>query len=563
MTNGPQPGSALKSKLFFNELFNKWPIYATLSALYVSALILFVEPIYPTNDNFGILLAAKDGFLVEFVGVAFSVYLHVLYKYVSLNVPWYALTLYTAHVVGIALFLFTVSKIPASKIVKTLYAFVYLLCYSLFVYCVDYNSASIMIGANALLAFLVSAKGNNSRLKALLLGIAFSLSFLFRVYGMFGVLAFTAPFIVLYLYQYKIKGRLLLTFLLPFLLFVGVDFLFKGPLASPGYKQYRPYVELQGKLLGYNKERYVDPVILASNQWTFNDFMLFLEFMYVDEHKYSREKLQNLLDYVDRAEKMDTRRSAFDLNQLRQFISTYAPFLMLLGGLFFLALYGSNWRTVIMASAFILYGVCVALFLEIYYRFPIRIGVPLLLMYSTFLFSSILLYRAYGSAGKNFLKKISLILFIFLILSGGYLQTIVGSRYYSDLRRLGARIERIYATLNSKYNGSVILLSPTRYYFKGIAGNALNNNFDKFRTVDLGWLIFSPRFYAQLNEIGTKAGYELFPAFVDKPNYYVLAGENGEQLILNYLRENGYPAVEAMPVELFNGFLVLYKLVSK
>ena len=567
-----QPASASPFKLTSTVLFNNWTVSVVLSAIYVITIIIFIKPVYPENDNIAILEASRDGYLVEFVGVAFTVYLHLLHKYVSMHVPWYALTLYAAHIASISLFLITLSAIPGSRPIKILYAIVYLACYSYFVFCVDYNSSSIMVGANALLAFLILGKANRSRLQAILLGTVFSASFLLRTHGMLGVLVFTAPFIVLYWIKDFIKGRLLLVFLVPVLLCAGVDLLFKGPLASPGYKQYRPYVYLQGELHNYGNLRYADSAILAINQWTLNDLKLFSNWMYVDEHKYSREKLENLSNHINRKKEMNTPRSALDPKHIQYFMKIYAPLLMLIGGILFLAFYGLNRKNSLLASAFILYGVFGAGYLELYYQFPVRIGFPLLLMYSTFLFSSVLLlFDPRGAVAKNLLKKMSLTLFVCCILSAGYLQAKFASELYTMETQFGAIYERIYTTLNSKYKGSVVLLGPTGFDFTGIAVSSLDDLFDKFQTVGFGWPIFSELFYAQLNEIGLKHGHELFPAFVDRSNYYILANAKEKQCIVDYLRENDYPTVKAVPVEWFDGlsvfskdsFSVLYKFVSK
>ncbi|RKZ53881.1 MAG: hypothetical protein DRR16_00725 [Candidatus Parabeggiatoa sp. nov. 3] len=502
-------------QLFRNDIFS-----FSFAVLFVSCLLLFLPRTYSINDNVGILFNAKQGLISEFTSFFYMKLLHLLY-HITHDIPWYGLTLYFAHIFSLFIFVRSLARIKNFDTFFIPFLIVYLYFYSFFITQVDYTSTSIMVGANSLFAFLVLL--NNRKISifyVLGLGILFSLSFSIRIPGAFAVFVYGLPIIGLFLiYQYQ-KTKYFVIFFMPFLLLFIGDNLARTYLTSPEYQQYHDFNSLRRELhenpiLRDNQNNHK---ILEANNWTPDDYNRFQRWNFFDERKYNTHTLGNIFKYSVSIEE----------NKIQKYMSLYSQklgelikhpdikwhiyFLLLISMLIIFKFY---WFIVLAILCYLSYAISVCIYLDIFYRFPVRIAHPILLICASFVILLIFHLWSHKFTTKNthgiFVTTFIIGVFWFLFNIGIHHNISTNIAFKLSLNRL-----------QSAYQGKILYIPPNvlrwekmdplkRYHF----------NFHKIVYAG-GTGTFSPGFYNELEKLGVKKGYEMIPALINNPNAYIV-----------------------------------------
>jgi len=542
-------------QLFRNDSFS-----FSFAVLFVAYLLLVLPRTYGVNDNVGILFYAEQGFISRFTSFFYMKLLHFLYQGNS-EIPWYSLTLYLVHILSLFILLQSLVRIKSFGVFFIPFFIVYFYFYSFFITQVDYSSTSIMIGANSLFACLVLLSHRNvSIFQVLGLGLLFSLSFLIREPGAFAVLAYGLPIIGLFLiFKYQ-KTKYFAIFLLPFILLLIGNNLARTYLTSPEYRAYHELTTLRGRIHNYpimeanrNNQR-----ILAENNWTKNDYARFVDWvLFFDEKKYNTHTFNNIFKYsiLEKEKKIQKYLSLYaqTLSKLINHSENkwHFYFLLLISVLIIFRFY---WFLVLITLGYLAYAISLSIYLDIFYRFPVRIAHPILLMGTSFVILLIFQLWSHKFLIKN--THHSILATTFVVGVFWFFSHIGMHHNFSTNMAFQLSLSR----LQSLYKGKVFFIQPA-YGLEWQYMDPLKKYHLNFEMIPNGTGTFSPRFYNSLEKLRIKKGYEIIPFLINNPNAYIIAkSKNGYfmTLFLDYIMENYHIKCRVILIDqLANGSVIL------
>jgi len=559
-------------RLFRNDIFSFF-----FTMLFVVYLIFLFPITYGANDNIGILFKAKEGFVSDFVSYFHIKLLYFLYQ-INNDIPWYGLILYFLHVLSLFVFVRSLARIKNFGTFLIPFLVVYLYFYSFFLFRLDYTSTSIMVGANSLFAFFVLLNNKSiSVFHVFVLGILFSFSFMVRIKGVFAVLVYVLPIIgLVFLYKYSKKQHFVIYFFLPFLLLFMGDNIARTYFTSHEYQQYHEFNRLRGGLHEYpilsaNKE---NSKIFKKNHWTQNDYKRLQYWMFFDERKYNINTLSNIYKYS--VLKEEYKRSKYlnlyfsKISDLFKEYKWHVYFLLLVS---ILIIYEFSWLTGTVIIFYLLYIISGTVYMEIFYRFPTRIGWPVFLMVTSFM-----VYLTFNLLPLKFsTKKTSISFYHGSVIAAFNILGIFLVFFFN------VNMQHRYHNANTKYSTNLPFtltfnqLSSPLYqekilYYQPVSGLKLDKmdplisyHFNS-KLIITGTNAFSPYFYKSLEKLGVKKGYEMIPAMINNPNAFIIASSKNNtfiKLLFNYIKENHKIECKVVVVDnLANGSVVL-KLISK
>ena len=529
---------------------------------FISYLLFIFTGTYGTNDDLGILLKAKEGFVSDFVSYFYIKLLYFLYQ-INNDIPWYGIILYSLNILSIFIFIKSLIRIKNFTIFIIPFVILYLYFYSIFIINLSYTSTSIMIGANSLFAFLILLNNKNiSALYVIGLGILFSLSFMVRMAGIFAVLVYIFPIIgLVFVYKYS-KKQYVVIFFLPFLLLFMGDHITRTYFTSAKYQQYHEFNKLRGGLHGYPilSANINNNKILTANNWTKNDYKSFKNWNFFDERKYNITTLSNIYKY-SRLKKEDklTKYKNLYFSKIYNLFKRYKWHVYFLLLISVLIIYKFSWLTSILLIFYLLYFISITVYMEIFYRFPTRIGWPILLMNVSFL-----VYLIFQFESKLFQKntyKSSFyhngIIAIFYTLGS----ILIFSLPYNIQQRYSTILPftLTFEKLQSSYKGKILYFQPAR----GLNLEKMNplNNYN-LELIATGTNTFSPLFYRSLEKLGVKKGYEMIPAMVNNSNAFIVGDNSFIRMLINYLKKDHNIKSKAIIVNYLPNGKKVFKLVS-
>ncbi len=534
-------------KLFKNDIF-----LFSFVILFISCLLIILPRTYGINDNVGILWDVEQGFISDFTSFFDIKLLHILYQTTS-NIPWYGLILYFVHILSLFIFIKSLVKINKIEVILIPFLIAYLYFYSFFITQVDYTSASIMIGANSLFAFLIFL--NNKKVHTvhvLGLGILFSLSFFIRVPGTFAVLAYGFPIIIFFIYKHKTH---FVIFFIPFLLLFVGEHIARTYFIPDAHQQYHEFNILRGKLHGFPilKANQNNDKILKANNWTKDDYKNFQNWNFFDERKYNIDTLSNIFKYSVLKEENKIQKYITSYFQKLSKLLTYNKnqqhiyFLLLIS---ILIIFKFHWFLVLIIFGYISYIFSLSIYMDIFYRFPARIAHPILLMCTSFII--LLKFNVFSNKfpprNRNMaIFAIGIFLFLFNIVIH---HNIPQKDYFnSSINKL-----------QSLYKGKILYIPPLVFKWEDM--DPLKRYYFNFHMIHFGGTnTFSPSFYKSLEKMEVKKGYEMMFALINNPDAYIIINKKNSKLIkfiLNYIMENYNIKCKAYVVDkLSNGKLIL------
>ena len=533
-------------------------------------LVVFVAgfaPIrYLISDDIGILRNLEQGFEVSFIAMLLGKGLGVLYRALPYRVPWYGLMLYLAHAISLGLFLSAVVHLKTLRRTAWLLVPLYLAVYAGFLLRVSFNSASVMIGFNAWLAWLVRADRNPGPGFAGILGFSAALvaSYLIRVDGFRMVLLLAAPLGLAGVWRTRRRWPAHLLFLAPVAAVIALNALVLRQGVSRGYREYSDFNRARGRFMDspLSVANTNNLALMALNGWTANDYDLLTRWFFINEEVYAKEHLQALLAHPDVARAVPDAHLAHTVGT---FIRKYGTYLwVLLLALAGPVLLGSG-RTGRLPVYYLLYTLAVLLGIALVYQLPPRIGWPALLAAAggmLFLHSlsppppDSAIASGPGLAWPGRVWQAA----VLLTLSGWVMAAGVTCVKGQAARRV---LDESIAVLRSYPPETLFITEPSQaILWEDMSPLQLRRSLPE-NVLPSGWATFSPLFYAVLRRHGFAAGRDLLPAAVDNPRVlFILRHVEFGGLITAFLDDHAGLAVRMERIGPLAGNAAVYRLVG-
>lgn len=530
--------------------FEKKPLYGVLTSLAIATLfvVIFVSnitPVYRISDNAGILLNIRNGFDISYMSIILGRFFTFLYLNVSETIAWYGYFIYFSLTVATAGITYALMRIRSLRYfflpaLFLIYAFI-----ATFLVETGYNPGSIMSGTAGLLLFFsyISTSRKKRWWVVLLIGLVFGLSFMVRIKGIVAASIFAFPLIVLYVLQ-NIRENLkyLLIFAFPAVFFFSTDFLIKQYDVPQQYTDFELFNDERGPFHGYplaEKNR-DNQTILDKNNWTTIDYSILENWVFYNEEKFNIETLQNVHKYSVPIEKArlnaTTLRKAFDY--LHQY---YTMYWWLFAFTFLYSLVYFDYRRTLLVLLYLLYALAGAVLMEVFLRFPPRIGLSLFLEVAllALLLSNFSLKKIVPAPE---IKSKTMAGFAYLILNILLLVTVSKKNDQTKLLIKNAELdnqlfEQNFKFLNSYFKDRVVIIQPGIKIYLKTDQNPLKVYQYNFTMIPTGWMIYSPRFYDIINELGMEKATEVYPFMIDNDDAFFVFSQEMMTLILSHIRD--------------------------
>lgn len=525
----------------FHFLHDRISLLFVLSCFYVLSMI-WLQPIcFNENDSVGILRALESGLEAPFMSLLLGNSIGWFYTHVSLQIPWFSIVLYASHVSSITFFLYALFSIKNIRYCSFPFVLLYLVLYSYFILRVGYNNSSIMIGANALFAFLVylNSPKRVSRSIIFLFGIGLSFSYLIRMSALEAVFVFSFPVLLFELLSSFRTLRIshYFLFVIPLLLVVSTNTLIEKYFSSPEYQHYAEFNSVRGKLHAFPvlAENRDNAELLQQNNWSDTDYDALMDWLFLDEGNFNVQTLRRILDYPVSRKRLVMGWSP----KLFNLVEKYKKHLPLLFFPLFLAIISSlSLYKMVPILFYQFYFIGGMAYMAVFYRFPARIGLPLIFLCATNSLYFILkayvhkcgglrLYQCSGQRGFwTFVASLVLLLW-----SANWLVSErVNVTNKSEIFLNNVRI------INSLPPEVCVIFEPD----SGVRFEYMNplqtlNQVVLRKSIPLGWAIFSPDFYSRLDTVGVSKGSQVLPKMLDNKNGVFIVKTSAFKMLVEML----------------------------
>lgn len=542
--NSAHPGSSDRAA----EHWRHSAIAVAASLSFVLLVLISFDRFYLTNDNIAILENAYAGEPVRYVSALWSLGLYHLQQLLPGDLSAYALALYAAHVIGISLFLGSIRHLDAPGYVLACLLLPYAVFYAGFLIFLDYTSASIMLGAHAIMAFAVRwQRGIASVGFTMLCAALLMLAGMIRIKGGIGLLVTGIPFLCLaWMIRLSREGysrQSIRTLALPLLLVAPLvamtvtDQLYKEHLAPDAYTQYERFNQLRGPLhndLGKQAvllDHLYNEKLLAATGWQRGDLMNFYEWIFFDERIYNTDTLQAFLAARDISKSRS--RTGFFSETLPSLASLHylnLSFAICLALALFAARRrpGINAMSVVALLAYI-YVVCFVTYSTA--KFPPRLGWALFMANALYILSVFPALRP-GPAPAG--RAVFICAAALCALMSGWTQTQTYKQVHDLKQAYREGFEYFLGAMEKVDAHAIVLVQPGQVFYDTF--DPVRRPPGAIRFINVGWNTFSPRFFNQIKAINAEKGSEIIPKMASSGHAYVL-GLNAwiDSLANNYL----------------------------
>lgn len=522
----------------FHFLHDRISLLFVFSCFYVWSMI-WLQPIcFNENDSVGILRALESGLEAPFMSLLLGNSIGWLYTHVSSHIPWFPIVLYTSHVFSITFFLYALFSIKNIRYCSFPFVLIYLVLYSYFILRVGYNNSSIMIGANALFSFLIYLNINKkvSLSVIFLFGIGLSFSYLIRVSAIEAVFIFSFPVLLFELLSSFRRLRLAHYFLFatPLLLVVSTNTLIGKYFSSPEYQHYTEFNSVRGKLHGFPvlAENRDNAELLQQNNWSGTDYDALMGWLFLDEGKYNVQTLKRILDYPVNRKSLLMGWSPKLLNLIEKY-KKHLPFLFFP---LFLAIISSlplyQMVPILFYQFYFIGGMA---YMAVFYRFPARIGFPLIFLCATN--SLYFILKAYVHKRGGLRRHQCLGQRGFWAFAASLVLLLWSANWLVSERVNVTNQSKIFLNnvrrINSLPSEVCVILEPaTGVRFEYMDPLQTLNQVILRKIIPLGWAIFSPDFYNSLVMIGVEKGSQVLPEMLNnKDGVFIVKTSRFKKLI--------------------------------
>jgi len=534
-----------------------------ISVIFMGAVLSVLSRCYGANDNIAILWDIKSDCMVSFMSVSLGKILSFCYLNISGIIPWYGLTLYAFLGVTLYLVIFSVWKLERLGYLLIPFLTMFLALSLRHVTHIDYSTVSILLASGSLLGLLVYLEKADKKclLPVIILGICFSFSYHIRMDGIKAALCFAAPALLLGVFRVRKSYWYLLLFIMPIAITIPVDRFYGKSLETESDIRFNEWNSLRGQFNDFpiqwlNRD---NKKIRNVNHWSQNDYALLTRWLYLDENKFNIATLRNVFDYAyappTALSKLPLIKGCFiELAKTYRIHLCVLMFIALLG---FITL-GTHGR--IMPIIYMGYILGVAIGMQLFFRFPGRIGKPILLgciIWMTYMVFNITRIRSeLNNSGKKLTIFASLLFMLFACVTIYDFKNIVRrdslgqKNHYKSVKEL------------EEMNAKFFLIQPAMGGLNYELSDPLKNTNYNFKAIHGGWPTFSPCFYKDLREIGMEHAYEIFPRLARDEGCYVVVNEECITLISTYLWETYGLQNKFILVKQLSNHLTVFKIVA-
>jgi len=536
----------------FNEKIKTLPfISARLSFLvillftivYFVLVLLTINPIYTTDDDIAILADIKSGFLTNYMSRIFGMILSFFYINLSDSIPWYGLIYYIS--IGVSL-LVLLRLLLVERSAKNLAIFVVIITfYTRFIQSAGYNSGAIITGGIATLGIFNAFNRDKVHwYTAIGYGLMFCLCFLWRIHCLPFIVVFLFPILIIKILAKKNRKYFIsfALFILPCIILCVCEAFFFYYQVTPEQKNFDKFIRYGGihgwDLYDLNKENHA---LLKDLGWTQNDFLLYYNWLYFDENKYTSEKAEQLVKHPELIKPTKfglLNYVRYIVDSGKWIINRYRIMIFITLWLLSLIILYRGINRILLSSFLIVYTTIAAIILKAYMHYPDRWAIPMFFLIVCFL-SYLLLGNGAVRSVNYFTRwgKMPLLIItlgMILITSINIKILVSCEKYYNRERQ-----ERydVIERIKSMGSSSVFLPQPVFYNLLNY-DNPLKEHKEEVFLIPTGWTNFSPRFYAAIQRIGLKHGYEIFPYFVSSNNSFVICNEDMVAPLSCFIKEN-------------------------
>jgi len=495
---------------------------------------------YATWDDISILYDIKSGFAVSWMSHILGGLLSSLYMNVSDMVPWYGIFLYIS--LGIALFIL-LRSLYMSGIKRIEYFAIYALVIALYMNFIQkpgYTDIAIVAGVIGVLGFFnVLYQNKVSWRNAIGYGLLLCLCFLWRIHALLFVAVFLFPILLIRIRKYWVYCIL---FALPCVLLYTTDTMISRSQATPEQKYFDDFTFYSTKLVdsslySFNKD---NERLLQNVGWTKNDLFMWDSWLYPDERKYNLEKMKQILNSSELVKKpIPIFHPRVFYESTVYIVSSYWKWLIIMAFQFAVIVLYCSRKQIIFCLSLFLYVMVGGILLNATIRYPNRLAVPmffgLLCLFTFVLFNSNSSDSIFHHQRWRKMRILAVSAGVIFLIAGQASSTIrnnIANKYDENI--VNVTIKEIEHVKDSPvllsqagFWGILTYRSPLKEYDK-----------EQFTIIPTAWPIFSPRFYAVLQEIGLRQGSEVFPYLIRSENAFFICNEDMKESISTFIKEN-------------------------
>lgn len=549
-----------------------WTLGLALAAVaYVITVVCLTDQRFAANDNLTILDFIRHGYQVPFNGVLYTGLLHFAYEAFP-SLPWYALSLYACHALSLFLWLTLLKRVFRPGWVAGILMLALLGCYADFLVLLDFTSTSVMLCMAGICGALVETGAPQpSRWRVFCFGLVFMAGVMVRVDGGTGALAFGLPFAIwvaltrlksgLFRTENLRLALLTLLFLAPALGNLAGDAAWRQATLTPQQAQYDEFNAPRGEIHRVtNQERYAlmrDKPLLGKLHWNQQQMGYFLNWYYLDERVYTTDALETIVQDMPY---LSFSLHGFMYTALDQAWPLKPQTLLLLAclPLLLVGVWRAPWPNIV-GLAWPGYPLILIAFMLMRFTFLERVSVP----YETacgftgLILAGLMVPMDRRPGRRMELAAVLAVCAAMLVCAWQLGRTAVRQEHHSGA--LHQALEQKLQTLNQGYAGSIVLIQAGPGLLME-SSDPLHIVWPEFKPIDLGWSIYSPRFYEQIGALGIQHGYQLMDAFVDRPGAYLLGTQGWCENLLYFTSAQDKSSIRAVPVTSFGDGTTLCRL---
>jgi hypothetical protein len=427
---------------------------------------------------------------------------------------------------------------------------------------IHYPAVSILLGSASLLGLLTYLEKTDKKhfLPIIILGICFSLSYHIRMSGIKATVCFIAPVVLLEVCRARKGCKYLLVFMIPLAIAIPADRFYRGLLETGPDIRFREWNTLRGQFHEFPVQRLNqdNEKIRDVNNWSENDYLMLCRFTYFDEKKFNMNTLQNVFD--------DSLFCPIALKKLTipliggngiKLLKMYPVHLCFLVFVALLGLMTRGKYAGIVSVVYLSYVIGGAMCMLLFFRFPARIGHPILLgciMSMAYIVFDTKKARLDLNNGRKKLMVFAKVIFILFACNEMY-------QFSNIAKKTNLRQKNHYKSIKElqELNAEFVLIHPVRglcYHFS----NPLKDDNYNPKTIFGGWTIFSPLFYKALRENGMGHAYEIFSKLASEENCFAVGDKEYITLISTYLWETYGLRNRFIPVKELSNHSTVYKI---
>ena len=302
--------------------------------------------------------------------------------------------------------------------------------------------------------------------------------------------------------------------------------------------------------------------MLSKNNWGQLSYYGFLNFFYIDEDRFSKEKIETILKYAKNENYMELYQNTFKtgIKQLFNKMQNRYLWIFITYCMLFFILFKNDNRLFKVYCGYLFYSYFIVVLLFTFLRFPERIEIPI--TYGILLLILSLVKKSRGIK-KNGYMNLMFAIFVFIGMFVGIKEKLWNQKIREVRNRyiLNSLEEKNMKLIFVPFDQSICIELENNDILKA---NSIVNN-----VIPTGWMTFSPKYYDFIKkEFNANNAQSLITAISKRNDVGILMREENEVVFMGYIKKdfkNIELIKEKVLLEDIFGKLSLYRLreVSK